>query len=1455
MARKIRAKITSIFLALIMALTMMPVTAMADGNASPPEPYKYEESILFGGLQLEFNYWDEEYLNAVNRVTVDGEEYESADPYSWSLNDYEYKIAASSYFIQLGIPSLNEREDHTLIVSADGYENLNLKLSYNGNSWSGEAAEQQIVPDTDVDIDSVPESEPEIKNPPVPSGCAANFGYDFKITFDSFEWISAITAVTVAEESYTVGSSSSLVWNNTSYYADAANNCIYIGEGGNFIDGKALCVISAEGYKDLTLELDKNGHSAVTAESGSEVETAPADPPAAEKKTAPGAAFYVPVGFMDNYYVQFEIDDKDYVSGVTGIAVNGTEWMEQTSKMGLSGKQYYLDKDAALISFNNMPCPLNSGDIITITNPSYEDLRLKVTIAGGIVTVTPADENTEQGDEYKLHVRLTGSFESAVVGQKGYDAVSSASTNININKNSNVSVEAALTKKDREPAVSDWNLLDTNNDIRIYADKTVVNIDSASGMEGFYSPYDGSLTLSGTPEKAGTYPISITITDDQGRTAMSNELIFRVYSGDEYLEDQLILENCIQTSDGKYMYDMEPWAIKNFDNNDNIVTVPADVKAWYGSHTSGTYGELGYAITFGSPAVQTLIVPADCDLTMVNMDILSSVRIVVQNGGKLTLRDTSVQGIVEVENGGTFSMNYDSYADEFLMGSSINGQLILQDGATVDNAIIYSNTNYIANGNEARCNSNPVVAVNGDVTIKGNVIIRGDEAPTGGNGQSGLAVNGGTVTVPEGSILAVYGGGYSALTKDGGDAIILNNGAVAGDGKLIAVGGWSADVIGGGSGGNAVSGTGIISAANAYLQGGSVYNGTVGEPVTDSVNISDNTNRNLVEGKVGPIDYNDSTYWHGATLDSIPDLNKNYPVENNASGSESEIPTEPESKTVIIDGKEIENPENILNENGEYDLSNSNAFSGGAEDAYLVTAGDEIQLIGDTSLKRWVGTWQSWEKFIYPAEAMSAQYPYLEQAWEQAYTAYIATFAAAGIDMSAMMPDTAALKAYWAGIATTKGVDSMTVASDENGSYVITWLDADGNTLSSDTYKMTGKLLKGFEGAPAYVFTADTLDEDSPYKYFISMVPGMDGTEETPIAAHFHFQFGNSLEEMLLKGELYNSSDYGTGANGRPISSNLANSQWYATMTDANADPLADYNVILGMHMADKWTELPEDNADGNIEDSGDSTDSSTGDNMGGNVEDNTGDNTVGNTDSSSNGSSSGGSGGSTGSSSGNTSGNSVGSSNSSLNSGSNQSNMNNNGGSDENRTDITDDDTPLSDLPSFTDVASDAYYADAVAWAVQNNITSGVDVATFGPDQICTRAQTVTFLYRLMKGNAEATAAFSDVVPDKYYASAVTWAVGNGITNGTSAVTFSPDLTVTRAQVVTFLYRAAGSPAAFGENPFRDVADSAYYHDAVLWAVQNGITTGTSDAVFSPDDLCTRAQVVTFLYRYMNLS
>lgn len=171
----------------------------------------------------------------------------------------------------------------------------------------------------------------------------------------------------------------------------------------------------------------------------------------------------------------------------------------------------------------------------------------------------------------------------------------------------------------------------------------------------------------------------------------------------------------------------------------------------------------------------------------------------------------------------------------------------------------------------------------------------------------------------------------------------------------------------------------------------------------------------------------------------------------------------------------------------------------------------------------------------------------------------------------------------------------------------------------------------------------------------------------------------------------------------------------------------------------------------------------------------------------------------------------------------------------------------------SFVDVAKSDYYYDAVKWAVENGVTTGVTDTIFAPGNPCTRAQTVTFLWRAagMPQAANRVNPFTDVSVNDYYYEAVLWAVENGITGGTTATTFSPNATCTRAQVVTFLWRYSKEDASILPM-FTDVAEGDYYYGAVAWAVENGVTTGVTDTSFVPGNPCTRGQIVTFLYRYM---
>ena len=342
---------------------------------------------------------------------------------------------------------------------------------------------------------------------------------------------------------------------------------------------------------------------------------------------------------------------------------------------------------------------------------------------------------------------------------------------------------------------------------------------------------------------------------------------------------------------------MEPWAISKFRSNvhgeEESVRVPAYLEAWFGSHESGTYGYLGYDIPWKQVVAgnipQTLYIPSGCNLTLTNMEVLSSVHIIVENGGKLTLSDSVVQGIIDVQSGGTFSMNYDSFNNEFTTGASLCGQLRLADGAVLENAAIYSHANYLANGDLTdRTTSEPVVVANGNVTVKGTVAILGDD---GGSdiGQTALRVNGTLTLADKDTTLVAYGGsGKTLLYTEGGTAIDITEGSqITGDGKLVAIGG---DVLWG-NGGNAVSGKGTIATKKVFFQGatantsnkaeaGKAIDGDV-KVISSSTHIEDGT---MIRGAEN--DPLADLYWK-AGINVLPPLEKFTTTDNGNNGSDN----------------------------------------------------------------------------------------------------------------------------------------------------------------------------------------------------------------------------------------------------------------------------------------------------------------------------------------------------------------------------------------------------------------------------------------------------------------------------------------------------------------------------------------------------------------------------------------
>ena len=683
----------------------------------------------------------------------------------------------------------------------------------------------------------------EEKEPPTDVSASSYFWGGFSINYyygtEGYEWISKISGVSINNRAWEKTGSSFNIGNNNYYYAN--DGYLYIGEG--FETNPATCVITADGYKPLTLSLDKTDHSATVVTNGSESGDV-------EKPTHEGAVEETIDGikletdmFGQTWYMKFT--NAGYVAAVTDVIVNDVSWEAKAYSVS-SGGAYRKNAEENRLEFAKMDFSSNptipalkSGDVITIKADGYTDLTFKLVIDNdGKATLV---EDDGKGDPYELHVKIDGSFEAAVVGQKDYDGVSSASVGgSSSNKNSAVKVYGALVEKDTEPADSDWEELDNMSKINLDGSKCSVSIvpdtengtpkDSDSGMEGVYMTISSDLTLNGTPKDAGQYLISITIADDQGRTATSNALPFRIYTGKETLADQISVKNLKQYESGLYAWDiMEPWVIENFGSNvegqEESVRVPKDLEAWFGSHESGTYGYLGYDIPWKQVVAdnipQTLYIPDGCNLTLTNMEVLSSVRIVIEKGGKLTLSDSVVQGIIEVKEGGTFSMNYDAYSGTFTTGASVCGQIRMEDGAILENAAIYSHTNYIANGNTAdRSNAEAVVLANGNVTVKGQVFVEGDSAGSEGIGQTALRVQNGTLTLEDGATLVTYGGdGTVNLYSEGGHAVELENATITGKGKLVAIGGY----VLWGDGGTAVTGNGTISTEEAFLQGATAY--------------------------------------------------------------------------------------------------------------------------------------------------------------------------------------------------------------------------------------------------------------------------------------------------------------------------------------------------------------------------------------------------------------------------------------------------------------------------------------------------------------------------------------------------------------------------------------------------------------------------------------------------------
>ena len=1311
-----------------------------------------------------------------------------------------------------------------------------------------------------------------------------------------------------------------------------------------------------------------------------------------------------------DWYVTFGKESDNYINAIKGVSVNGKEWKSSSTTPYTGGSyckynhsNYTNHTETLVLAFakksyiSSGTDVLKSGDVITITADGYEALTFKLVInTDGSASV---EENDGKGDPYKLHVKLVGSFEAAIVGQKNYDGVSSASTGgASSNKNSAVTVYGALVKADTEPADSDWQKLESySSKIKLVGSKCKVNImpDTSkgmtgtedSGMEGVYMTTSSDLTLRGTPKDPGRYLISIHVEDNQGRKADSNPLSFRIYTGEETLADQIQIKNLKQYDNGLYAWDiMEPWAIKNFGSNvegeENSVRVPEKLEVWFGSHTSGTYGVLGYDIAWKQVEAgnipQTLYIQKGCNLTLMNMKVLSSVRIVVENGGKLTLRNSTVQGIIDVQSGGTFSMNYDSYEKKFETGASLCGQLRLADGAVLENAAIYSHTNYLANGDLTdRSNDEAVVLTTGNVTVKGQVFISGDEAGSTGEGQTALKVQNGTLRLEDGAVLATYGGGGNVtLFSNGGSAIKLDNGTISGNGKVIALGGSVLF----GSGNSAVSGTGTITTAEAYIQGATAYNhvgknAQPGKSHDASVAINSGkkyvANGTLVDGTNDPLE---NLYWKPG-IDATPDLSKYeipansgyvlmnipyaefYAAEKDDGGTAAQIDAVSSATlqktrstlaagsyhknpngsdisgviypvyvpdlsalrgykqvkdgdtltiTVTLKGKEIKTTytgKNALFENPDYayyvlsevptsyktlTVEPDGSFSFGKATATMT------KLVG-TSVSLKTGSHRAYYKLkvtkglpediasmvsavtLHTREDNTYGLRHVAEIWCGTELGFEDTGVYAGLQGKTIDKIT-----YYLNDGTVRTISTnITVPYSSRGASVSV-ADA-GNTAMETTVTTAGlpegfvpsyAVTKGDEGLSEFKFTvADgKLTWEGTPAFGVYTLTVSDGAGKyAPVSTSFELKTADVIAKYdASKKALVKASDAITEGQFAAYLKAIS-----AVSVDGTSYAASGKNVvkIIQDNGAVDMTATPFTKGDGA---SYSLVVKATG------YQDLTFTVTTAKKSNSGSGSSSSGS-----------SGSSYAVSAPSTKNGDVTVSPKNASKGDRVTVTVTPDKgyeldkltvkdasgnkLKLTDkgngkytftMPGskvtvsaefveeqaasiFADVPADAYYAKAVEWAVKKGITNGKANGLFGSNDPCTRGQIVTFLWRAAgspspKGTATVPA---DVLPGSYCYDAVAWALENGITNGMADGTFGVNNTCTRGQSVTLLYRALGK-APTTVNGFTDVAADAFCADAVAWAVESGVTNGTSASAFSPNAGCTRAQIVTFLYR-----
>ena len=1629
----IQKRLGSLLMAAVMLLSMAVTPAMAADTQNPPTEVTNCEAGGIWTTVLALGFSDTAWMNAINAVKVNDVPYnkEKIDSVSsttgiWEAGKYPFNGGAQGDLPALKF-ALNSGTTFpvTIVLSAEGYKDLTVKVTQAdkwGNTYTAEAV---------VNSDSGNGGSGSTENPDTSeNGTIAisdvtiakdNWNSNWVVSFSNADgYVSQIQTVKVNGTEWM--STSYGPYSGGSYKKNIDENTLAFAQNDNLenpaisaLKSGDVITIMATGYKDLTFKfvLDDNGNASAEAVGGSGSEPEPPTPP--EKSTINVSEVkFESNSAGDDWYVTFGTESDNYINAINGVSVNGNAWTSRSTPPYTGGSyckynhsNYTNHTETLVLAFakksyiSSGTDVLKSGDVITITADGYEALTFKLVInTDGSASV---EENDGKGDPYKLHVKLVGSFEAAIVGQKNYDGVSSASTGgASSNKNSAVTVYGALVKADTEPADSDWQKLESySSKIKLVGSKCKVNImpdtskgtpaNADSGMEGVYMTISSDLTLRGTPKDPGSYLISIHVEDDQGRTADSKTLPFRIYTGDETLADQLKIKNLKKyESSDLYAWDiMEPWAIKNFGSNvtgeENSVRVPKDLEVWFGSRTSGTYGFLGHDIPWKQVEAgnipQTLYIPDGCNLTLMNMKVLSSVRIVVEKGGKLTLRDSSVQGIIDVQSGGIFSMNYDSFHQKFETGASICGQIRLADGAILENAAIYSHTNYLANGNlKDRSNDKAVVAAKGNVTVKGQVFIQGDEAGSTGKGQTALEVKNGTLTLADNAVLVTYGGGGNVtLYSNGGSAVELDNGSIAGKGKLVAIGGPVLF----GSGDEAVAGTGSIDVSEVFLQGATAYEhkegAQPGKAYANSVTVKAGkqhiANGTLVDGAAN--DPLADLYWKTGTQ-ATPDLSKytiaprsgyvlmNIPYAEFYAAEKDDSGTA--AKVDAVSSATLQKTRSTLAAGSYHKNPNGSDISGVIYPVYVpdlsalrdykqVKDGDTLTITVTLKGKEITTPYTGkdtlfgapdYAYYVLSAEETPASFKVLTVESDGSFSFGKATAKAVAADgvtvslktgsrhtyyklkVSANLPENIASKVsavtlhtkednktyglrhvaeIWRG--TELGFEDTGVYAGLQGKTIdkITYYLNDGTiqtiaanikVLKSTRY-VTATVENALNTAREAVVTVKNLPEDFDARYEVASgstvlsaynftvanrkltwtgTPAFGAYTLTitdksgayaPVSTSFELKTADVIAKYdASKKALVKASDAITKEQFAAYLEAIS-----AVSVDGTSYAASGKNVvkIIQDNGAVDMTATPFTKGDGA---SYSLVVKATG------YQDLTFTVTTAKKSNSGSGSSSSGSSGSSyavsapGTKNGDVT---VSPKNASKgdrvtitvtpdkgyeldkltvkDASGNKLKLTDKGNGKYtftmpgSKVTVSAEFVEEQAASIFADVPADAYYAKAVEWAVKKGITNGKANGLFGSNDPCTRGQIVTFLWRAAgspapKGTAKVPA---DVLPGSYCYDAVAWALENGITNGLADGTFGVNNTCTRGQSVTFLYRAMGT-APTTVNGFTDVESNAFCAEAVAWAVENGVTNGTSATTFSPSNGCTRAQIVTVLYR-----